>query len=239
MDSTASSAGITAERVKEIRNTRPALLLWCARSDSNLLEGQFSAITSSAVNKSEDGTNPGGSSSWWTQARDLWAEVAECPSRWLAERTSDRCSRLRQNKAVADKEYTEFPVDWELLKEFRELPCHSDWLRMVQWYNHALEFSEPRRTAPRRTLRFEDYVKEGTRDANFRGLAASLLGGEIPAKRRRHVPWNLSRARHKMLYTDSEARLAARFVKTFGSRDVWELFRGYFEGETWYQGEPK
>jgi hypothetical protein len=109
---------------------------------------------------------------------------------------------------------------------------------MVQWYNHALEFSEPRRTAPRRILRFEDYVAHGARGARFRGLAASLLGGRAPAY---SLPTGCDgdRAAHRMLYTDSEARLAARLVRAFGSRGVWELFRPYFEGEPWYEGEPR
>jgi hypothetical protein len=227
---TSTSRGriLTRERASELRGTRAGLVMWCADVDSRFQQSFVSAIQPpSQPSAARTNEQP---ATWWDHARDSLGrlkEVVMCPSRWLAS-NNDRYSQLKQTRAIAEMQYVEFPVDRDRMDRFRGLPCHSDWLRMVQWFNHVMEFSRPRRTLPRQILRLEDFTRsESDAHSKIDELAESLLGRPLETKIRERF-LNPSRAKHLMLYTDEEARLAAEFVKTFGSRDVWDLFRPYF-----------
>jgi hypothetical protein len=214
---------MTRDRASELKDTRAGLVMWCADVDSRFQQSNIWAIQPPPPPKDEPVT-------WWDQARDSLGRIKEmvtCPSRFLATSTT-RYSQLKQTRAVAETQYVEFPVDRVRLRQFIGLPCHSDWLRMVQWYNHVMEFSRPRRTLPRQILRFEDYTRsEADARSKFDDLAESLLGRPLETKVRERY-FSPSRTKHVLLYTHEEARLAEEFVKTFGSREVWELFRPYF-----------
>ena len=140
-----------------------------------------------------------------------------------------RYSRLthKDNKA-----HMEFHLNRTWIQQnYDDLPCFSEWVRIAQWYNYALELTQPHRTLPRRIVRFEEYNNNvrNNRTSKLQDLVRALgVEPVVPP-----LPFDAPRARHRMLYTHAQARRAKQLFRQVASVETWNLFRPYFENQPW------
>lgn len=150
-----------------------------------------------------------------------FAKFLQCPRGWFA--SQERYSRLTN---FANDERFRYVPDRSLIDQFRHIPCYSDFLRYIQWYNHALHVVSSYRLFRERTL----YLEELTIGSAKRSLKNTARFLQLPTLKY-SGQFIQKRAEPLMLWTDSEAREIAKLFETFSSPELWELIRPYFENE--------
>jgi hypothetical protein len=108
----------------------------------------------------------------------------------------------------------------EVLASFRDLPCHADWYRYVQWHNHAHELAK-RRQLPVLDLFYEDYTLA------YESTVHKLMEFLQIAPRKPPLDFFVGKS-YEVFFDQEHARIAARFVREFSSPEVWTRLERYF-----------
>jgi len=210
--------GITERQAAKLQDTREGLEKWCQVVDANFAEKD--------EGPPELPSRPRAEPTWNTLYRSLirarkWrSRRYHCPN--LLFPVDKRYSLFGRN---ISREMREFPIDRKRLSEYRSIPCYSDWLRYINWHNYALQQIRHQSVY---VMHFEKYEKSPQRALSevikYLNLTAVRRAPELDRRRLQHM----------QLYTPDEVRQLAFMVREFGSEEVWELLRHYFEG---YDGD--
>lgn len=230
-------ANLTKDDAWDLQNTHLALERWCPITDQAYRDDVVPPPPppSSPLPAIP---HPSTLSEWATAAvQGLLQRQAACPTRGFASSSSSssshqearRYSRLTHND---NKAHMEFHLNRTWIQQnYDDLPCFSEWVRIAQWYNYALELTQPHRTLPRRIVRFEEYNNNvrNNRTSKLQDLVRALgVEPVVPP-----LPFDAPRARHRMLYTHAQARRAKQLFRQVASVETWNLFRPYFENQPW------
>ncbi|GKY92260.1 hypothetical protein MPSEU_000197100 [Mayamaea pseudoterrestris] len=164
---------------------------------------------------------------------------ATCPSQWFASRANLRRYRFMKDE-VGQEEFEYFtekmkaqfrnhPVSEPIKKLFTDLPCYSEWLRYIQFYNYALDITG---NIPGKIFYFEFFLKDY--ELVSQGLLDYL---RLPRQADPPLSFNKTRTLGSSLYTAKESLLAAKLVRTLGSATTWDTLKVYFEKEDWYDSK--
>lgn len=125
-----------------------------------------------------------------------------------------------------------FPVDWvSLMKKqkldsdlSRDLPCRSEWLRIVQFHNNALKLRRYMNLSGH-VVYFEDYEKDYAKafDQLFDFLELSPVGEFLPFLR------DANSEPHGRYFDESYMRMATSFVYEVATPECWKILKRYFE----------
>jgi len=121
----------------------------------------------------------------------------------------------------AGKEQRNFNIDDKLLAYIKDVPCHSDFFRYVQWHNLA---STATRNLQIPTLRLHYESYEDNLEGNLNKLLTFLelekigeTAAFIPGKRYRNY------------YTSDEVKALSKMLKELAYIDMWPLLEHYFD----------
>jgi len=129
------------------------------------------------------------------------------------------CSYMDE-KFVADEAETDL-IDDETKQLFRQVPCHADWFRYVQWHNLAIEVVD-RLDLPVHILHYENYTTD------YNTTVDGLF--EFMALERQSNPVDFSSNKTYVSFYSSDTALAAmRLVRSLASNKTWDLVEHYFE----------
>lgn len=216
--------GLTDAKVEELIDSHAGLLQWCRRLDDeyeladslprNRTEPSLFARTQRSFNSYRNAI---------TRFVHRCNKVMDCPSMELWP--EQKFKFLGQYLKVSHQP-VEFELSDDVKQRYRDLPCYSEWLRYIQWYNYALQLSRPMKRE--RILYFEDIVEH--RHRTYADLVRSLNLPEAghPAG------FKPQRAQHKLIYTPEQARMASQLVIELASPQLWPVLRRYFVREQWF-----
>lgn len=104
---------------------------------------------------------------------------------------------------------------------YEGLPCYTEWYRIAQWHNRALEVIN-RLQLPVLTLYYENYT------SNYNGTVQKLL--DFLNLEYIHAPKPfISGKTYEESFDNSTKQRAAAFVQAVASPELWSLIRHYFE----------
>lgn len=111
---------------------------------------------------------------------------------------------------------------------WKDLPCHSEWFRWVQWHNRALEVTDrfdAQRPGgfPVLRLYYEDY------STNFNKTVEALFDFLDLEVLRRPVEFIPGKTYLSYFSVKSQQR-AAQFVRSMATPDCWAMVKHYFDG---------
>jgi hypothetical protein len=110
----------------------------------------------------------------------------------------------------------------EVRKLLKDVPCHADWYRYVQWHNLALQMTEEMEL-PVLYLHYERYGWQ--HDKVVGDLFQFLKLAQV------NEPMKFVVGKHYVdFYTRAEQQAATRLVKALATPSVWELVESYFDG---------
>ncbi|GKY94324.1 hypothetical protein MPSEU_000398200 [Mayamaea pseudoterrestris] len=126
-----------------------------------------------------------------------------------------------------DEKYAEEEGATDLIRPkikslWKDVPCHAEWFRYVQWHNLALEMTS-QMELPVLYLHYEKYGQHYNKVVSdlFKFLELTPVRDPIEFVAGKH---------YADYYTAEEQRAAARLVKAMASPDCWELIKSYFDG---------
>ena len=109
----------------------------------------------------------------------------------------------------------------EARKTLKDVPCHADFLRYVQWHNHAISVIKDHQL-PTHNLFYENYTKD------FDGTVKHLLNFLQLPLRDHPKPFITGKA-YTEWFDPKEAQAVARLVREAASPECWALLRHYVE----------
>lgn len=121
--------------------------------------------------------------------------------------------------AVDDKDNDFFTGEAKEL--FKQVPCHSEWFRYVQWHNLAVESLTQHLNLTNMVLYYEDYTTK------FNETTQSILDfleAEAVQAPKEFIPGKT----YTDLYDPEDARLIAKFIRALATPECWALIRRYF-----------
>lgn len=203
-----SELGLSDEDILGLKDQRQGLMQWCQLADAH-----FEAHRPTEPPRTvREEPNP----------FYRFIHHAMCPA-GLFE-SQERYSLLQDEKPVQ-----EYILDMKIVDEAQgKLPCYSDWVRLIQWHNYALQMTE---RVPTRVLYFEEYLSD------FNNTTEGLATFVEAASSGEPLPLNKERASHNSLYTRAESIVATNLVRSLASPELWKLMEHYFIDETWLQNE--
>jgi hypothetical protein len=156
-------------------------------------------------------------------------DVVQCPVRLFASGNSKmRFSMLRDEvtrDAFEYKRRSKFALSADVVSLFKDLPCYSEWLRYIQFYNHAFDLVEKFQW---KTVHFEQL------SSNSEETGQQILDYLEQPRKGDPIPLDKERAKGMNHYTSAEARLAAKLVRKLATEATWNALHGYFQSEEWY-----
>lgn len=125
-----------------------------------------------------------------------------------------------------DKKFEEEEKHTTLLSDeikniFKDLPCHADWYRYIQWHNYAISIMDEL-SVPTHTLYYEEYDTKykKTVDTLFDFLHLQRINEPIE-----FVP----RKSYDTYFTHEDSRAAIRLVRTLATPKSWNRLKHYFD----------
>jgi len=105
-----------------------------------------------------------------------------------------------------------------------KVPCFGDWIRYVQWHNHAADLLR-NLNVPVRIIHYEEYYGDTAGKTSHELL--KFLGQPAADDTVHPLPFKASGKSYQFLYTEEQARAAAQLVRALASPRVWPLLRPY------------
>jgi hypothetical protein len=211
--------GLTREQVNASHTTREGFDQWCRYSDRLFEQKDATSARRSATK---------GPSLLRRTVRKVQTlrKALRCPVAllWPSKRFRILDKAMQSTEDGSRRPYS------EVKHSYKALPCYSEWLRYVMWYNNALQISAFQINRNReRILYYEDMqrAKRKTLYPILKELDLEVVNPNVrPFKENMHDAL--------FYYTQKEAREAARLVLELASSRTWEVLRRYFEGESWF-----
>ena len=113
-------------------------------------------------------------------------------------------------------------LDPELLRLWRDVPCHAQFFEYVQWHNLAYTTTTEYLNIPLLVLRYEDYKRDW--DGTVQSLMEFLQldAGDLTA-----TPFDMS-TYHDTYYTESQKVAIRQMMESLASVPIWEIIQVYF-----------
>lgn len=212
--------GWTDEEIERMTDSNEGLHVWCRIVDEAYEKADREELSRPKLTRMEQAIRTyNGLVLRWRKLVKRCKIIQGCPEMefWPNEKFRELGKHLYKRQ--------DFKIDTDVKHRYKDLPCYSEWLRYVQWYNHALQLT---RSLRERILYFEEFVERRAR--TYADLIQTL---QLPEKGGK-VPFSWDRASHKNIFSPSEARMAANLVLQNASPEVWEVLSRYFESEDWF-----
>jgi Sulfotransferase domain len=126
------------------------------------------------------------------------------------------CQYLDTKYATAEAKYFNASVR----EQWKDLQCHADWYRYVQWHNHAFALVQTLNISVH-YLYYEDYTNR------YDEVVSDLLEFLELAPRQPPIDFYVGKS-YEHFFDAAQARLAAALVRTLGSTETWQHTRHYF-----------
>lgn len=109
----------------------------------------------------------------------------------------------------------------DLKQIFKELPCHADWFRYIQWHNYAISMIDDL-DIPTHTMYYEDYDTKYnvTVDTLFNFLSLERINNPLDF---------IAGKSYHSFFTKENFQAAIRLVQTLATPKSWELIKHYFD----------
>ena len=188
-------------------NTRETLLEWCSMADKSFDGRRVSLDT---TRRSSD--------SW------VMAAAKMCPASSQSSIVTTREDELNDH----------FPIDLDVIEKYSNIPCYSEFIRYVQFYNYAALLSNS--YIKKEVLRIEDLADLEHGDQFLRILGKLVTDffrrpiRNAPSthfQRQRVAPTDLVQDKLS-LFTDSEVLRLEEMTRTLASDYVWDIISSYF-----------
>jgi len=131
-----------------------------------------------------------------------------------------------------------FSTNGEEQQLYKDVPCYSEFFRLVQWHNHAIALSW-RRPIPFHTLYYEEFVAqdgevikeyEHTGMELFHFIEMNIKGKDLRQARTTKSSFGAVDTPSASLLFDRDQRCAVgRFIRAVASPVCWERMRRYFK----------
>jgi hypothetical protein len=127
-----------------------------------------------------------------------------------------------------DQEKSSTLIPRDVKRAWKDLPCHSEWFRWVQWHNRALEVTNRFHAQrpggfPVLRLYYEDYSTNynATVEALFDFLDLEVRGRPVA-----FIPGKTYLSYFSLRHQEK----AAQFVKSIATPECWDMVKHYFDG---------
>lgn len=132
------------------------------------------------------------------------------------------CSYLDRTFAAQE---AESPLQQILRIQYKDLPCHAEWFRYVQWHNRAYEVTRQRLGVDVHYLFYENYT------TNFDETVQEIFDFlHLPVRDTEPQPFYSGKS-YGNFYSENHARRAAHFVRRLALPPVWAKLKHYFKDE--------
>eukprot|EP00550_Attheya_septentrionalis_P010305 CAMPEP_0198289168 /NCGR_PEP_ID=MMETSP1449-20131203/7461_1 /TAXON_ID=420275 /ORGANISM="Attheya septentrionalis, Strain CCMP2084" /LENGTH=437 /DNA_ID=CAMNT_0043987465 /DNA_START=530 /DNA_END=1843 /DNA_ORIENTATION=- len=118
-------------------------------------------------------------------------------------------------------ETTRFLSD-EVRSLFKEIPCHSDFYKYIQWHNLAVEVTNNNMDLPTHVVRYENYAK------NFNQTLNELMGFlHLDIVGASDIPEFVPGRTYREYYTKKEKKAVLRLMKLIATKEAWDMMSTY------------
>jgi hypothetical protein len=112
-------------------------------------------------------------------------------------------------------------VDPEALRIIKDIPCHFDLFRIIQWHNAAIITTKTFLYLPAHVLYFEEFSKENT-------LTSLLKFLDLPKLRSSNAPKLDGSRSHNYYFTQDQIERMSNAAMVLASPQSWALLERYF-----------
>jgi hypothetical protein len=138
----------------------------------------------------------------------------------LLSNFSDTAEGLENWCQYLDRKYVEQESHYEVLHKYRDVPCHAEWFRYIQWHN-LVDMVLRDLDIPVHYLWYHNYTSE------FNQTVDNLLDFLSLERHDNVYPWKAGHS-YRPYFTQKMTNGAISMMKDLASANTWRLIKDYF-----------